>query len=517
MSRTTNSIKNIQYAVVGQVLGLLVKFVSRLIFVRILSAEYLGIDGLFTNILSILSLAELGIGTAIVYSLYKPIAEDDTEKIKSLMDLFKKTYRAIGIVIMLLGLMLTPFLQYLIKEMPDVAYIRFIFVIFVLNSSVSYFYSYKRFLIIADQKKFIATLYRYAIFIVTNLLQILMLVITGNYILFLLVEVVATFVENLLVSKKADRLYPYLKEKNIDKLAKTEMSTIKKNVQALIFHRIGGVIVLGTDNLLISIFIGIVAVGTYSNYLLVITSLTMIYALVFESLTASVGNLGITQSKEKNTDVFELINFIAFWIYGFSAIALWNLINPFIALWLGPEYLFEMGIVTVLVINFYLAGMRTSVRVFKDAHGLYWYDRYKPLVESVINIFASIFLAQMLGIVGIFLGTMISTISTSFWVEPYVLYRYGLKTSVKTYFRDYAAYILLTIVAALPTIYVCWLFKEVHFFSFVARAIVCLVIPNLIFFIIFRKNKHLMALKGITKYFIIDKVFKKKALPKNKG
>ncbi len=514
MSRTTNSIKNIQYAVAGQVFGLLAKFVSRLVFVRILSAEYLGIDGLFTNILSILSLAELGVGTAIVYSLYKPIAEDDIEKIKSLMDLFKKTYRIIGLVIMVLGLMLTPFLDYLIKEMPDVAYIRFIFVIFVLNSAVSYFYSYKRFLIIANQKKYIATLYRYAVFVLMNVIQIIILVITGNYILFLLVEVLSTFFENLLVSRKADQLYPYLKEKNIDKLAKSEMTTIKKNVQALIFHRIGGVIVLGTDNLLISIFIGIVAVGTYSNYLLVLSSLMMIYSLIFESLTASVGNLGITQSKKKNTAVFEMINFLAFWIYGFSSIALWNLVNPFIELWLGPQFLFDMTIVTVLVVNFYLTGMRKSVKVFRDAHGLYWYDRYKSLVEAVINILVSIVLVNYLGIIGIFLGTMISTITTSFWVEPYVLYRHGLKTSVKPYFSAYGRYTLFTIVAALPTAYFCSFFKEAGFLYFVARAFICLIIPNLIFFIIFRKDINFLSLKGIGKNLIIGKILKKNHLPK---
>lgn len=505
-----NSIKNIQYAVVGQVIALLVKFLARLVFVRILSVEYLGIDGLFSNILSVLSLAELGVGTAIVYSLYKPIAEDDVEKIKSLMALFKKTYQAIGLIITILGLLITPFLQYLIKEMPDVDYIRFIFIMFVINSSISYFYSYKRFLIIANQKKYIATIYRYTVFIVMNLLQILILVLTGNYILFLLVEIFSTFIENVLISRKADQLYPYLQEKNIALLDKKEMMTIKKNVKALIFHQVGGVIVLGTDNLLISIFVGIVAVGTYSNYLLVITSLTIIYGLVFDSMTASVGNLGITQSKEKNNDIFELVNFMAFWIYGFSAIALWNLVNPFIELWLGRQFLFDIGIVTVLVINFYLSGMRNSVRVFRYAYGLHWYDRYKPLAESAINILVSVVLLQYFGVVGVFLGTMISTLTTSFWVEPLVLYRHGLKISVKAYFIDYLRYTLLTIVAALPTVFLCSLFKETNLWSFVAKLLICLLLPNLIFFIFFRKNTNFIAFIGIGKKLIRDKLLKRK-------
>ena len=228
MSRTANSIKNIKYALIGQMLALLVTFVSRIVFVTVLSAEYLGINGLFTNILSILSLAELGIGTAIVYSMYKPIAENNVEKIKSLMKLFKKTYTLIGLIIIALGIMLVPFLHFFIKDIPEVDYINLIFIIFVVNSAISYFFSYKRFLIIANEKKYIASLYRYAIFIAMSIFQIIILYATQNYILFLSVELVATLSENILVSLRADKMFPYLKEKNILPLEAKEKIEIKK-------------------------------------------------------------------------------------------------------------------------------------------------------------------------------------------------------------------------------------------------------------------------------------------------
>lgn len=508
MSRTENSIKNIKYALIGQMLALVITFVSRMIFVNVLSAEYLGINGLFTNILSILSLAEMGIGTAIVYSMYKPIAENDVEKIKSLMHLFKKTYTIIGLLITVLGVMITPFLHYFIKDMPNVDYISIIFLMFVMNSSISYFYSYKRFLIIANEKKYIASLYRYSIFIAMSICQIIILITTQNYILFLSVELIATFLENLLVSIKADKMYPYLKEKNILPLETNEKELIKKNVQALIYHRIGGVVVLGTDNLLISMLIGLVAVGIYSNYLLIISALMLIYGLIFESLTASVGNLGITQTEEKNRNVFNVTNFAAFWIFGFSSIALWNLVNPFIEIWLGSEYLFNMQIVAVLIINFYMTGMRSSVRVFKDAHGLYWYDRYKPLAESIINIIASVILANYWGVIGIFIGTMISTITTSFWVEPFVLYKYGFKTSSIEYFKIYFKYVFITIIAGGFTWLICSFIVGAGIVNFGIKLVICAIIPNLIFFIIYRKNNDFIHLVRVGKRELLDKVIK---------
>ncbi len=508
MSRTKNSIKNIKYSLIGQMLALVVTFISRIVFVNVLSAEYLGINGLFTNILSIISLAEIGVGAAIVYSMYKPIAENDIEKIKSLMKLFKRTYTVIGLIITVLGIMLTPFLHFFIKDIPDVKFISFIFLMFVVNSSISYFYSYKLFLIIANQKKYIASLYRYSIFIARSICQIIILYTTQNYILFLSIELLATLSENILVSIKADKMYPYLKDKRILPLDKNEKELIKKNVQALIYHRVGGVVVLGTDNILISMLIGIVAVGIYSNYLLIISSLMMIYGLVFESLTASIGNLGITQTGEKNKKIFHATNFAAFWIYGFSSIALLNLVNPFIQLWLGSKYLFGMEIVTVLVINFYITGMRTSVRVFKDAHGLYWYDRYKPLVESVINIAVSILLANRFGVIGIFLGTMISTITTSFWVEPFVLYKYGFKSSSRGYFKQYFKYELITIGVGLMTWFSCSFIGNTGILNFMIKVVICGVVPNLLFFLLFRNDKNFTYLILVSKRELRNKAMK---------
>lgn len=508
MSRTNNSLKNMKYAIVGQGLGLLISFVSRMAFVRILSAEYLGLNGLFTNILSILSLAELGVGAAIIYSMYKPLADKDMYKIKALMGLYKKAYVTIGIAIAFIGSALTPFLNYLIKDMPDLPYIKLIYLMFVANSSISYFYSYKRSLIIADQKRYVATFYRYGFYFLLNVIQIIVLLFTRSYIFYLGLQIINTFLENICVSRKTDQLYPFLKEKGSFELDKEEKKTIVQNVKAMVFHKIGSIVVVGTDNILISKFIGVIQVGLYSNYQLIINALNTVFGLVFQSVTASIGNLGATENSKKNKFIFECINLIGFWIYAFSSICLINLFNPFINLWLGAEYLFSMPIVLIIIISFYLSGMRKSVLTFRDALGLFWHDRYKAIFEAGINLVASIILAQYIGIAGIFIGTIISTLTTCFWIEPYILFKYGFEDSVKSYFKKYGFYTINMIIVGVLTWFISSIFSDYSILGFIGKLVVCIIVPNTLFLIIFWRTKEFQYLIVIVKPMIY-KLFKR--------
>lgn len=490
MSRISNSLKNIKYEIWGQTVILLISFLSRMVFVQILSSEYLGLYGLFSNILSILSFAELGVGAAIIYSLYKPLAEQNVSKIKALMKLYQRSYIAIGVAIAILGAALTPFLELMIKDMPRIPDIHIIYLMFVMNSAVSYFFSYKRSLIIADQKRYIATYYRYVFFIVLNIIQMATLLTTRNYMLYLGFQIIFTFLENLFVSRKADSLYPYIKTKNTEILDLETKNTIVRNIKAMMYHKIGGIVVYGTDSLLLSKFIGVVAVGLYSNYLLIINALNLVSNMIFQAVTASVGNLGATQTKEKAFFIFKCLNLIGFWGFGFASICLINLFNPFIRIWLSEEYLFPASLVLIIVVNFYLNGMRKSVLTFRDALGLYWYDRYKPLFEASINLIASIILVQKIGISGIFIGTAISTLTINFWVEPYVLYKYGFKTSILSYFIRYITYTVILFFGGSVTWLICSLIHEKTVIAFVIKAVVCFIVPNIIFLIAFYKTKE---------------------------
>lgn len=490
MSRKKNSLINIKYAMYGQVAGLLLNFVMRIVFVKILSAEYLGVEGLFTNILDMLSLAELGVGTSIIYSLYKPIAENDKEAIKTLMKLYKKMYVLIGMIIGIVGICITPFLNYFIKSMPNIQHLKLIYIMFIINSAISYFYSYKRSLIIAHEKRYITTIYRYGFYIAMCIAQILALFITRNYILFLSLLIINTVLENICVAHKADRMYPYLKDKDVKKLPKETRTTIVRNIRAMMYHRIGSIVVGGTDNLLISKFVGVIVVGMYSNYLVIIQGLNLLIGNIFIGITSSIGNLGVTESEERLREAFDNVNFIGFCAFGFSSICLLNLFNPFIYLWLGKDYLFSWKLMLLIVINFYLTGMRKSVLTFRDALGLYWYDRYKAVFEAAINLIVSLILIKAFSTAGVFLGTMISTITTCFWVEPFILYKYGLRCSCKSYFTKYISYTLVTIFTAYLTTIACNSITGYTVILFFVRLLICITITGVIFIIAFYRTKE---------------------------
>lgn len=489
-SRTENSIRNIKYAATGQVIGLLINFITRMVFVRTLSVEYLGINGLFSNILSILSLVELGVGSSIVYSLYKPLAEKDEQKIIALMSIFKKAYITIGIIVAVVGLSLTPFLSVFVREMPDISNIKVIYILVVINSAIGYFFSYKQSLISADQKDYIVMIYKYVFQFIFNVLQIIFLLVTHEYIIYLLLQVVNSLVWNLLVSRKASKLYPFLKNAKSNGLEGEERAALVRNMKAMILHKVGDIVINGTGNLLLAKLVNVVIVGLYSNYLMIISGLQMLFSLLFRSITASVGNLGATSSSDKVSSQFYVINFTGFWIYGFSSICLAILLNPFINLWLGDGYTLSTELVLLVVLNFYLNGMRTSVLTFRDTLGLFWYDRYKPLFEVIINLVFSIGLGLKFGAVGVFLGTTISTISTCFWFEPYIVFKYGFKSSVRPYFKMYGIYTLVCLFALIVTKYLSAMIIIEGIVGFILLSIVCFFTVNIIFLISFYRTRE---------------------------
>ena len=490
MSRTEKSVKNIIYDVIGQFFGIAISFVARTFFISYLGAEYLGINGLFSNVLSILSLAEMGIGTAIVFSLYNPLAVDDTKKIKALMALFKKAYTLVGIVIISLGFALTPFLPLFFTDVSAIENIKLFFMLFILNSGISYFFTYKRSLIIADQKRYITTKYKYAMLFIVNAIQIAVLISTRNYAFFLIVQIICTLTENILISRKADSLYPYLKSKNTVPLTKEDKEPIYKNIRAMIMHKVGGALIGGTKNILMSVMVNVIVVGIYSNYLLIINAIHSIISLILQSIVASIGNLGASESNKKKNFIFEVLNFVVFWIYGLLSICLLFMLNPFINLWLGSEFLFDKTVVVIIVVNAYLQGMRYSVLTYRDALGLYWYDRYKPVFEIIINITASILLGTKFGVAGILVGTTVSTITVSFWIEPLMLFKYGFQQRVSAYFKRYGIY-TLTCIAAGAIVYIATLsIKTEAILGLALLLCVCLIVPNVVFLLVYHRSKE---------------------------
>ncbi len=503
MARTQNSIRNVLSAMIGQLGGILVNLLARVFFLHYLNQTYLGLNGLFTNVLTMLSLVELGVGPAMAYSLYKPLADHDVERLKSHMAFYKKAYVTIGLAIAALGLAFLPFYTVFMDEVPDIPHLNTIYLLFVANTVVSYFYSYKRSLIICDQKKYIETAVHYGAYFLLNVVQIIFLALTKNYVVFLMLQVLSTWLENFILARKADKLYPFLREKNVRPMDKTDSQVIFRNVAAMSMHKVGAVVVNSTDNILISKLIGLASAGLYSNYYTIIHPLQTITNQIFESIVASVGNLTATVKDgnvEHLMETFYDVFFFAFWIFTFCSICLLNLLHPFIEfMWLRNRgWLLDNATLYVLVLNFYLYGMRRPVLTFRDATGAFWNDRFKPIFESIINLVASILLAKPFGIAGIFLGTLVSTVTTSLWVEPMVLYHNVFYAHMRKYFARFFSYTAVGLVICVITT---WLCGHVGYslISILPRALICLTVPNLLLLVVFYRTKEFQYFRRLGK------------------
>jgi O-antigen/teichoic acid export membrane protein len=363
------------------------------------------------------------------------------------------------------------------------------------NSVLSYLYVYKRTLLDAHQLSYIGVVYHTFFLLVQNVVQIILLVMTHEFILYLLVLIACTVGNNVAISKKADALYPFLKEKEAKPLPKAERREIFRHIKAMMMHKVGTVIVNDTDNLILSSMVGFLSVGRYSNYYLLIGSVSQVLNQVFQGITASVGNLAVTEDKEHVSRIFYTSFFVGQLLFGWAAICIFEVIDPFVEISFGQQYVFEREIVLVLCLNFYLTGMCQPVLVFRDSLGLFWYDRYKAVAESVINLAASLILTCYYGAAGVFIGTLISTVTTSLWVEPLVLYRYHLKEPVRRYFIRYALYTAFWAVMAAAVHLLCIQIAGGVWIQFFGRLAVCLFIPLPVSLIIYHKMPEYVLLK----------------------
>lgn len=404
------------------------------------------------------------------------------------MIMFRTFYRITAGVVLIAGLCLIPFLDILMKDRPDVDHLIIIYLLYLLNSFVSYLLIYKKILVDAHQMNYITVMYHNGFLVLQDICQIIVLLLTRNFILFLIVAVVCTMSGNICMSRKADRLFPYLKEPCKERLLQEERRDIFKNVKAMLMHKIGNVVVNNTDNLLISSFVGVVTAGIYSNYYLIIGSVRQVLDQAMLGVAASVGNLGVTEEKEKVGQIFDRLFFIGYWLFGFAGICLLELLNPFVELAFGERYLFRKEIVLILCINFCINGMRRAVLIFKESMGLFWYDRYKAVAEAILNLVISVLLVTKFGVAGIFAGTFCSTVLTSVWVEPYVIYKYRLEKPVTEFFTKYVGYLGVMAVVWGITEYCCRFISGQVFLVLICRLGICLTVPNILLWLIYRRT-----------------------------
>lgn len=444
-SRTSNVLLNSITGALTQVSKIGLSFLVRIVFIRYLSQEYLGVSGLFSNILTILSLAELGVGAAIGYSLYKPVANRDSTSISALINLYRKAYLVIGCVIGGVGLLLIPLLPLLIQDADAIRDIPMIYTLYLLNTVVSYFGAHKRSIFVADQRDRVLSKYKIIFSFILSAAQCAILVLTQNFLLYLCASLVCTIAENLYVCYRADREYPFLKEHRDVRLPAGEIRAIVQNVKSLMIYNIGSTALDGSDNIILSAFVGMAWVGKLSNYTLITTSVnTLVYQFV-TALTASVGNFVATESAHSREGLLRKMYLYTYCLYGACTVCLICLSSPFIKLLFGENYLLNMDVVVILGLNFYIFGMMCPVWTLRSTLGLFVHGKYRPLVSAVINIVVSILLSRVIGPIGVLVGTTVTRVTTNVWYDPYIVYKHGLKSSPIPFYGLWLKYLLLTV------------------------------------------------------------------------
>lgn len=510
--RTENSIKNITTGILLQIITVVFGFIARKVFVSYMGIELLGINGLLSNVISMLSLVELGVGTAIFYSLYKPLAEKDYNQVHAIMNLYEKLYRYIAIAVLVLGILLMPFLKYFVNTTISMSYVKVIYFIFVIDSALSYILTYRRNILLADQKMHIINRLSVLYSIIGSVAQIAIIITTKSYVLYLLIKILLVVIQNLQIYKITNKRYPYLKDPLEEPLKKDINKDIIKNTKALFIINIAAYLVFGTDNILISYFLGVSIVGIYSNYSIIVSTIDGLIDRVFQGIQASFGNFLLEKSSVKAYEVFNVLYFINFWISTFCSVSLIVLLNPFIEIVFGEEMLFPMITVFFIVYNFYTKSMTSAVEVVRNGAGLYSpypFAKYWSAVEAAVNLVVSIVLVQYfkLGALGVFMGTTISEI-VNLVVAPRNVHRYIFKKSSKKYFLKHIRY---TTIFFIITGLVYFIGKIVVFnnlfIDFIFKGICCLIIPNIIIFLLFYKSKEFKYL--MDKFNVESKLLKK--------
>jgi len=467
----------------------LLSFITRTVFIHCLAAEYLGVNGLFSNILSLLSIAELGAGGAFVSLLYKPLAQREENNISLIMGAFRKTYRLIAVFIGVVSFSLTPFLERIVGQ-SDIEELPLIYMLYICNSLVGYLCASERALIQADQKAYIVTTFRQIAAIVQYALQVIFLLLTHNYIVYIIIQILCAVGGNVYIAHRAKRIYPYLTEKPGKLPVEMKEDVIKKIKGGFCTH-FGYVIASGTDSIVISHYLGLAVLGIYSNYLMILGIVEKFVLMIFDAVRASASNYVVSKGPEENYDFFKKMNFFTTLLLGFICTNLAVLFNPFIKVWIGEGYMMDFSLALLAVAVFFVGshGIKLSVNIFREATGLYYKDRYFSLLEGIANVCISIILVKKMGLYGVLLGTIISSFITTF-SRTYLIFKYIFHKPLYFYYADMAKYLLIECLIGSVCMTVKKLFTVSNWIQFVLCAIGCVTVSSGLYLLFFARTKE---------------------------
>ena len=512
-SRIKNTVYNFVTSIGGQFLTIFLQFLVRTIFVKSLGKEYLGINGLFSNVLQMLSLAELGVGSAILFKLYDPLAKNDKKRIAILLKFYKYVYRIIGVVIIVIGLSIMPFLRFIVSDYDSLKQLNInaflIYLLFLAKTVVSYFFfAYKKAIVSADQNDYKLNINMYLVSFVSSIFQIIVLILFKSFILYVVVSIVAVLLQNYLNALVASKLYPYIDTCYDEKLDKKEIKNIFKDCSALLLYRINSVVLTATDNIIISMFLGLSTVALYSNYYILYNTIDSLFGKMFDSVLHSLGNLHTTNNIKKEYTIFKTINFIAVLLGTTAGIGIALVSNEFINSWIGANWIIVQPFSMLMGIEIFGLAIRQFLSKYRSAMGLFQQAKYRPVFGMIINLIVSLLLVNYLGICGVLIGTIVADWLTIMWYDPYIIYKYGLKNkfSVSNYYLKNFIYIILAIISGFCCYILCnnifinlgWISVIIHSFS------ILFIIP-FIFVVFFIRSDEVYEI-----IIIIKKIIRKK-------
>ena len=453
--RFFNSLRNSAIAFLGQIITILMGFVVRWLFIHNLGQDYLGVNSVMESMLTILSMTELGIGTSVAFALYKPIDDGDEKRIGSLMTFYRKVYQAIGIFTAVAGPLLLPFMHFFTKEATDIGNLNLIYLLFLANTVLSYFFAYKRTLLNAYQQSYVNSVSEDFFAVLKYILQTIVLIYYKSYIGFIVINIVCSVLTNIVISVVCDKKYPFVKKYKKEKLSAEDKQGLKKSIVSLMYQKISAKLVSGTDNLMIS-YAKLSLMGIYSNYAMVISIVSRVVYNVLRSVMGSVGSLMVDKDKEHKYKVFEEFVFANFCFYFLISIGFSACLERFIELWAGEGWLLSPLVTFVVILNFFLMGMRQPNIVIIEAAGIFNKMRLKAVGEVIVNLVVSfLFLIVFeMGIYGVLFGTTVSMVSVFIWWETMAVHKYTLMKSAKGYTIKYIGYFLTATVGCFVAYYV---------------------------------------------------------------
>ncbi|MDO5852422.1 MAG: polysaccharide biosynthesis C-terminal domain-containing protein [Methanobacteriaceae archaeon] len=515
MTRTKNTIFNIIYSVINKVINIISPFLIRTLMIYYFGVKYLGINSLFASILQILNTAELGFSTAVVFSLYKPMAENDEKEICSILNFYRKMYRIIGLFVLLVGITIIPLLPKLINDdIPSNINIYIIYAIYLINTVCSYcFFSYKSSVFIASQNNRIISNVNTFIFIFQTILQVVIIVFYKNYYLYLIMMPLFTLFNNLFIGYLSNKKFPNYNPRG--KISNESKNIITKKVKGLFISRICTMTRNSLDSIFISTILGLTAVAVYSNYYYIMNSVLGLLSTITIAMTSSVGNSLVLESKEKNYLDMRIFDFVFSWIYGVCTIMMLCLYQPFVKIWVGDGISANLGLAISFCLYFYCLNMGSIRAVYHDAAGLWWEARFRAIFETILNLVLNFVLTYKFGMVGTVIGTLIAMFLINFCYGSTIIFDYYfIGFPKKEYYLDHLKYFLSTILVSVPTYFISTLLYKNSIMSLLITGLVVFIIASIGTFFIFSKFSIYSKSK---EYFINKMKINRRKVTSNQG